>query len=188
MIKNKHFQSDELRGQSFREEKFIHCRFSACTLRFTTFDSCTFSACDFVGCDPEDSTFTTCSFPESRINQLDLSRTFLKDCDFSSGLYVGTRFAQIAPNRRLVSFNLKGARFHHADLTQSVFEMCNLKEAEFASANLKLAIFHQSYLEKADFASANLDGTSFSRCRQKNTRLDIEGFISFGLTQGFIVA
>lgn len=187
MFKNKVFAATDLQGKEYIKQKFFHCQFSS-PLRFTSFTDCLFDTCDFTTSDPEDATFDNCRFPESRLSQLDLSRTYFRRCDFSRGIFIGTHFVQQDANHRQVRFNLSNAKFQASDLTQAVFDHVDLSWSDFAGSNLKLAILDHCQLNHTDFTSCTLEGTAFVDCAIKQAKLDFDGFVSFGRSHGFISA
>ena len=184
MFKNKVLNSPDLQGKEFTDLKFFHCQFRG-THRFASFTRCLFDTCDFTGADLEDATFDHCRFPESRLSQLDFSRTFFHACDYSSGIFIGAHFVQRDGNHRQVRFNLSNTKFLHSDLTQAVFDHVNLTWAEFTGSNLKLAIFDHSLLDHTDFTACDLEGTAFVDCAIKQAKLDFGGFVSYGRSKGF---
>ena len=65
--------------------------------------------------------------------------------------------------------------------------MCNLKKVNFHQSVLENAVFGRCDLEEADFSQAKIAGCGFSDCNIKKTYLDMNGFIDYGSSKGFVL-
>lgn len=83
--------------------------------------------------------------------------------------------------------NLKGCLFQKTNLENSVFAMCDLSGVDFSGANLQGVVFEKCDLTGTDFSDCNLNGTGFGSSKIDKTILDVEGFISFGNSKGFVL-
>ena len=84
-------------------------------------------------------------------------------------------------------FNLTKSVFDSADLSGTIFFLCELKEASFRNANLENVVFERCNLKGASFINANIGGINFTDCKIEDTKLDLDGFVSFGNSKGFVL-
>lgn len=84
-------------------------------------------------------------------------------------------------------FDFTHVNFKESDLAESIFSFCDLREANFQKSNLENVIFERCDLKHSKLTSANITGANFSDSNIEGTILDIEGFISFGNSKGFIL-
>jgi uncharacterized protein YjbI with pentapeptide repeats len=84
-------------------------------------------------------------------------------------------------------FELSNSLFEKADLTGTIFSLCELKEINFQKANLENAVFDKCNLTRANLIDTNINGTTFNDCKIENTILDLEGFITYGNSKGFML-
>jgi fluoroquinolone resistance protein len=187
--KDKDFTGDNIKGQEFIDCRFINCKFAGANLRFTSFNKCTFISCDLSLVLFDLTSFVKCSFLESKLSNLDFSGVQIKECDFSKAIMRGCVLQQLKPGSKneKKKFNLFGSRFSEADLSGVVFFFCDLKAVDFKHANLENAVFERCSLKEVSLISANICGTNFSDSKMENTKLDLDGFITFGNSKGFIL-
>lgn len=84
-------------------------------------------------------------------------------------------------------FNLCKSSFEEADLTGTIFFFCDLKNANFQSATLNDVVFEKCNLRNVNFIGASIVGTNFTNSRIENILLNVEGFLAFGNSKGFIL-
>jgi uncharacterized protein YjbI with pentapeptide repeats len=113
----------------------------------------------------------------------------IKACDFSKTIMrnCGLQQLKIGSKNERRKFDLSTSKFEETDLSGSVFYFCDLKKVNFKKANLERVIFEKCNLKEANLTDANLSGINFSDSKIENTVLDIEGVISFGNSQGFVL-
>lgn len=183
------FTGDEVRGREFIDSEFIRCRFISTNLRFTSFTNCIFQTSDLSSIIFDLTSFVKCSFPESKLSNLDFSEVQLKECNFTSVIMKNCILQQIktGSNSEKKKFDLSHALFRNADLTGTIFFLCSLKAANFHKANLETAVFENCDLREANLIQAHIAGTTFVNSKIEKTLLDLEGFITFGNSKGFVL-
>jgi uncharacterized protein YjbI with pentapeptide repeats len=65
--------------------------------------------------------------------------------------------------------------------------MCNLEKVNFQKSILESSVFERCNLEEADFTQAKISNCGFSDCQIKKTYFDMNGFIDFGNSKGFVL-
>ncbi len=135
----------------------------------------------------EGTNFTGCSFPESKLSDLNLYHVTFRDCDFSDSVLRNCVFQRLQGPRSPATkkFDLSTCSFHGADLTGSVFMTCDLTTIDFGGAVLERVAFDRCMVKHTDFTGAMMDGVRFTDCRIEKARLDLQGFISVGQSIGF---
>lgn len=68
-----------------------------------------------------------------------------------------------------------------------MFIKCKLDKVNFREANLEKVIFDHCSLSKADLSGAKIEGISFEGSTIETTYLNLEGFLSFGISKGFVL-
>lgn len=68
------------------------------------------------------------------------------------------------------------------------FANCNLSGMNLTHINLEKAVFDYCKLRGTNFTDSNTTGVTFQNCQINKTILDLEGFIQFGLSKGFILS
>jgi uncharacterized protein YjbI with pentapeptide repeats len=130
-----------------------------------------------------------CSFPDSKLSNLDFSQVQMKECNFFKTVMKNCVLQQLkagSKNERK-KFNLCKSSFVEADLTGTIFFFCDLKDANFQKATLDDVVFEKCNLQNANFKGASIVGINFTNSKIENTILDIEGFLSFGNSKGFVL-
>ncbi len=183
--KNKIFKS--LKGEDFSKTKFENCKFQG-EISFTSFKECKFISCDFSNALLRLSSFTNCSFSLSKLSNLDFGNVSVNDCDFSNAVFENTIFQKISGKFNRKKFDLRSCKFENVDLVSSVFSFCNLEKVSFKNSDLRQAVFELCDLKETNFSQANIEATSFRDCTIDRTILDLEGFIKFGSSKGFILS
>ena len=183
------FVKDELKGQTFESCEFIKCRFANASFRFTSFKKCIFQTCDLSSNIFDVTTFSGCSFPESKLSNLDFTQTHLEGCDFKGAIMKYCVFQSMKPGSTFQrkKMDLKTCTFKSADLTGSVFNHCDLSCVSFSGANLESTVFEACFLKEANLSGASIQGTNFTLSKLDHTVLDIDGFIAFGNSKGFVL-
>ncbi len=82
---------------------------------------------------------------------------------------------------------LPGCSFPRSNLSSCYFANCDLSSLKLTDINLEKAIFDFCKLTNTDFSGSVTTGVSFQNCRISHTTLDLEGFIQFGLSKGFVL-
>jgi uncharacterized protein YjbI with pentapeptide repeats len=184
---DKTYTGDELAGQQFVDARFSHCLFPDTNLKFTSFRNCTFTGCDLSGVILDGTNFTSCSFPECKLSNLNFFSVAFAKCDFSNAVMQNCVFEHLRAGGKSLAtkFNLTSSKFADTDLTGSVFFLCDLTDAKFGRSRLERTTFDRCTLKRTDLTGATMDGIRFIDCKMENTILDVEGFISFGLANGF---
>jgi uncharacterized protein YjbI with pentapeptide repeats len=120
---------------------------------------------------------------------LDFSGAQIKDCDFTKTIIRGCVLQQYKTGSKneKKKFDLTSSKFIEADLSGAVFFFCELKGVSFKHANLESAVFERCNLQEANLINANISGTNFSDSKMGNTKLDLDGFITFGNSKGFVL-
>jgi uncharacterized protein YjbI with pentapeptide repeats len=90
-------------------------------------------------------------------------------------------------NNEKKKFDLSSSIFTETELAGTIFFLCELKGVNFQKANLENVVFDKCNLKEANLTNANIRGTNFTDSRMENTILDIEGFVIFGNSKGFIL-
>ncbi|MFC1600577.1 pentapeptide repeat-containing protein [Patescibacteria group bacterium] len=85
-----------------------------------------------------------------------------------------------------VKFSLKKCTFEKTDLSRAVFVKCDLKNVSFAESLLKDAVFDSCWLEEAVFRGADIAGCGFENCKIDKTVLDMNSFLQYGRSKGFV--
>jgi uncharacterized protein YjbI with pentapeptide repeats len=65
--------------------------------------------------------------------------------------------------------------------------MCNLEKVNFQKSVLENSVFEKCDLEETDFTDAKILRCGFSDCLIKNTFLNMDGFIDYGGSKGFVL-
>jgi len=182
------FSGDGLDGQHHVDSRFLHCSFPDATLKFATFRRCRFVGCDFSSVSYDGTGFSDCSFPESKLSDLNLFHVGFTDCDFSGAVLRNCVFQRLTADKRSPAkkFDLSSCVFEGTDLSGTVFFLCDLSGVNFRRATLERATFDRCVLKKADFVGAAMDGIRFIDCKIEKTILDLQGFIRYGQSNGFI--
>jgi len=131
--------------------------------------------------------FVGCSFPETKLSNLDFSDVSVKNCNFAHAIIKYSVFEQrrSGTKNERKTFNLSKVVFDETELTGTIFSSCNLEGAGFQKANLESVVFEKCNLKEANLGGANISGTNFSDSKIDHTILDFEGFITFGNSKGF---
>jgi serine/threonine-protein kinase len=133
--------------------------------------------------------FMHCSFPESKLSNLDFSQVKIKDCNFTNAILKNCVFQQqkTGSKNEKKKFDLSHTSFEHADVSRTLFYLCELTKANFQNANLEDAVFDKCDLKGANLSGANITGANFATAKIEKTILDVEGFITFGISKGFVL-
>lgn len=184
MNKISHFQ-----GETFSYQKISGTDFTNIDLKFSSFNHCQFFSCNFTQAKFNSTLFTDCQFVDSCFSGIDFSTINLKKCLFKNTLINLVTFQQIKNNfsHELVKFNLNKIIFENCDLTESLFNFCQLIDSKFINCNLSQTVFKKSDLTRADLSGSQLEGTIFSESTLHQTKLDLNGLIQFGQSQGFVL-
>ncbi len=185
--KDQVFSADEIKGKEFIDCEFENCRFVSTNLRFTSFKNTNFLTCDLSSAAFDLTSFVSCKFPESKLSNVDFSEMQIKDCDFSNSILRNCVFQQLKPGSKneKEKFDLSRINFENAQLQSALFSFCDLKEANFRGADLESVVFEKCKLKETNFTGANISGTNFSDSSIDGAILDVDGFISFGVSTGF---
>lgn len=184
MNKISHFQ-----GETFSHQKISGTDFTNIDLKFSSFNHCQFFSCNFSQANFNATLFSDSHFTDSCFSGVDFSALNLKKCIFTNTLINLATFQQIKNNfgHELIKFSLNKIIFENCDLTESLFHFCQLVESKFINCNLYQTVFKKSDLTKADLSGSQLQGTIFSESILHQTKLDLNGLIQFGQSQGFIL-
>jgi len=187
--RNKVFTEAEIKGKNFEEDTFSGCKFLDISFRFANFTSCEFRFCDFTGSFFDIVSFTKCNFPETKLSNFDFSGTQITSCDFSKAVMVNCIFQQLktGDKNRRKKFSLRKSVFEAAELTSTVFILCNLGAVSFQNAKLKGVVFEKCDLTQADLSGADINGSNFEGSKIGKTKLNLDGFIKFANSKGFIL-
>lgn len=190
IYKKKIFTEKDVHGRDFNDSVFETCKFVGITFRFTNFNDCKFESCDFSESIFDSIGFSGCKFPDSKISFLDFGTTSVINCDFGQAVAEGCIFQKlkIGSKSERRNFDLRSCNFQNTDLKSSIFIMCNLSKLKFTNSVLENAVFERCNLEETDFQNAKLSACGFNDCILKKTILDINGFIDFGASKGFILS
>jgi len=111
------------------------------------------------------------------------------NCDFVDAVAEGCIFQKLKAGSKSErrKFDLRTCNFQNTDLKSSIFVMCNLAKLKFTNSILENAVFERCDLEETDFRIAKILGCAFVDCNIKNTLLDVNGFIDYGVSKGFIL-
>lgn len=173
----------------FINSNFESCKFINLTFKFTNFESCTFVNCDFSGSLFESAGFSGCSFPETKLSYIDLGTVSIFNCNFHKAVAENCIFQKlkIGSKTERLTLDLRSCNFRESNLKGSIFVKCNLAKTVFDLANLENTVFESCNLEEADLTETKIAGAGFVNCRVKKTYLDVNGFIDFGSSQGFVL-
>jgi len=187
--KNKVFTKEELKSITVEDATFIHCIFAGAYLRFSSFLRCTFTECDFSQVMFDMTNFTSCTFKESKLSYLDFSEVALKTCKFSHARMVGCVFHTFKSGAKNIpaQCDLRSCMFEESDLSETVFIRCNCSKVNFRYTNLSHVVFEKCDLTEADMNGATVSGTNFELSKIDRTILNIDGFITYGVSKGFVV-
>lgn len=187
--KDRIFTSDEVRGKDFEDVTFTKCTFSGTQLRFTSFTHCKFDTCDLSGSFLDSTHFSHCSFPGSRLSFLDFATATLKECNFTHTIMNECIFQQLKDGSKSEQkkFDLQGCTFEQANLSGSIFVFCVLTSVSFASSSLNKAVFERCKMRDTNLAGCELVGANFDTSTVQNAVLDINGFITYGNSKGFVL-
>jgi len=119
-----------------------------------------------------------------------LRKSLLKKCSFKDSKRLVNSIFQtfkIVDKNKLEKTDLTDCLFQNCDLSNSVFIKCTLKEVSLAGSKLDGAIFERCNLEKSNLVGASIGGTRFDNCIIRNTKLELNEFIQFGVSKGFIL-
>jgi len=188
VFKNEIFTQESLEGNDHDNSEFLACRFIG-DFKFLNFNKCKFTDCDLSQAIFATTSFTECSFPGTKLNNLDFGDIGIFSCNFSKGVMENCIFQKVVGkgNSKRKSMDLRGCLFEETDLNRSVFAFCNLEEVSFSKSNLESVVFELSNLKKTNFSKSNINGATFENCKIDETILDIQGFISFGSSKGFVL-
>ena len=178
--KHKNFSGNEINGQDFEDSVFEHCNFLG-DIRFAGFLKCKFVSCDLSGALFNTTHFTNCSFPGSKLSNIDFSDVNIENCNFSGSVMENCIF------KKKKKFNLKSNFFEDTNLQRSVFVFCDLTKMKFSGSDLTGTVFERCDLTETNFTGAKLNGTNFEDCKIAKTILDLNGFLSFGSSKGFVL-
>ena len=130
------------------------------------------------------------SFPESKLSDLDFCDAQIKECDLGGAVINNSIFQQFKDSAKNIrkEFNLMDNKLENSDLSNSIFIKCNLKGVSFVNSNLSNTVFEKCNLENADFTQAEITGIRFEDSKIQNTKLDIDGFVKFGNSKGFVLS
>ncbi len=187
--KDEIFSADELKGQEVAEYQFVNCRFIGTNLRFSSFTNCEFRSCDLSSILSDMTSFENCRFPESKLNGLDFAEIQLKQCNFTAAVMKNCIVQQMKAGckNEKKKFDLSHTAFDEAELSGTIFFWCELRNASFQHANLENVVFDRCDLKQANFTSAITRGTNFTDSKIENTILNVEGFLAFGNSKGFVL-
>jgi len=187
IVRSKVFSEEDIGGHDFSDTIFESCKFTGITLKFVNFTKCVFKSCDFSGSFLELVGFSGCTFPDSKLSSLDFGDTSLSDCNFEGAVAENCIFQKLkGPSKSdLKKFILKSCRFSSVSLARSVFVFCDLEDVSFENSDLTESIFERCNLKETNFNGAKIEGTGFKDSKIENTILDINGFVDYGISQGF---
>jgi len=183
------YAEEDVGGESFDNVKFVNCRFCGINLRFTSFSKCAFDNCDLSGSAFESVNFSNCKFIESKLSFIDFAEIALKGCSFEKCVMENCIFQQFknsSKNERK-KLNFRNFSFNEVNLTGSVFAFCDLDEASFERSNLVAVVFERCSLKNTNFSGSDIEGAVFETCLIKGAKLDIDGFLKFGASHGFVL-
>jgi fluoroquinolone resistance protein len=189
ITKKKVFLHKEIQGEDFEDTAFQSCKFIGLSFKFVNFQNCTFKNCDFSESRFDFVGFSNCSFSESKLSFLDFSNTSVQNCDFANSVAENCVFQKLkggSKNERK-NFDLRSCNFEGANLNGTIFVICNLKKVNFQKSILENAVFERCDLEETDFTLAKIAGCGFSDCNIKKTYLDMNGFLDYGNSKGFVL-
>ena len=180
---------NELKGEQIRDGKFIACRLAGANLKFSSFTKCVFEDCDFSGVVFEGTSFEECSFPGSKLSNLDFAPTTLIKCDFRGAVVENSVFQHYKTGTKdeLVRYDLRECRFDQATLLNTVWIKCDLAGVDFDGSKLAGVIFDRCKLTKAKLVGADITGVNFEGSIIDHTELDIQGFVQYGNSRGFVM-
>lgn len=190
MYKNLALSKDEFKGQRVDGKKFEACHFRGVVMRFSEFNKCEFVGCDFSGCTFDQTWFSTCSFPESKLSNQDFREVEFEKCDFKNAVVVNSVFQKFrnGETRERRKWDLRSCKFVETDLSGTVFAYCVLTKLKFERSLLERTVFENCDLRGADFTNANISGASFEKSLLSEVILDIDGFIKYGNSKGFVLS
>jgi uncharacterized protein YjbI with pentapeptide repeats len=180
IYKNKTFTQNDLKGKDFNGDTFEHCIFVG-EIKFVNFSECIFKNSDFSQGLYNIVSFFDCSFPDSKLSNIDFSNISIENCDFTDSILENCVL------RKKKKFNLKSVTFENTKLSGAVFVFCNLEGQKIKNCDLTSVVFERCNLKNTDFTESKIDGIGFEDCNIENTVLDLNGFISYGNSKGFIV-
>jgi hypothetical protein len=116
--------------------------------------------------------------PIIKLNQADLSHSFLIDAHLSGANFSGAYlfesflFGAALVNANLIETNLQGAHMDRAKLSEAKLNKANLIDATLFMANLVGANLSDASLDGATLSNANLSGANLSGAYLGNAKLD----------------
>ena len=188
--KNSIFTMQDLCGKDFNHDQFVHCIFPKTGLRFINFLNCTFTMCDFSNCHFEIVSFVECAFSESKLSYVNFSGVYIQACDFSSALMSDCVFEQLKEGSTFEKkkIDLRDCKLNKTQLNGTVFILCDFRKVVFQEVNLEKAIFDKCNLIETSFSGCTIKQTNFDSSKLGKTLLDIEGFLEYGASKGFLLS
>jgi fluoroquinolone resistance protein len=187
--RNKIFQENGIGGEDFESCEFKNCKFININIRFTSFAASKFVNCDFGESSFDAVNFTNCEFIESKLSYIDFSSISLKNCKFDSCQMLDCIFQRYksASGGERKRLNLKSFVFEKCGLAGSAFVFCDLTDASFEGSKLNGVVFEKCDLTAVSFIGADIEGAGFENCKISKTKLDMDGFLKFGASKGFVL-
>ena len=133
--------------------------------------------------------FFRCTFPETKLSNLDFSGVSFRECNFAGSVIENSIFQQFKDANKIIrkKFNLTSCKFENTNLTGSIFALCILDDINFKNSKLNNCVFEKCNLTQASLSTAEVVGVNFEGSKIDRTALDINGFINFGNSKGFIL-
>jgi len=178
--KNKVFKDGDLKEQDFDGDIFDSCKFTK-NVRFVNFTDCKFKTCDFSAAIYNIVNFSNCKFIDCKLSGIDFNDIGISQNTFENCVMENCVF------QKKKKFILKTNRFINTNLSKSAFVFCDVSKMSFENCDLTSTIFERCDLTETNFSSTKVDGTGFENCKINKTILDVNGFISYGNSKGFVL-
>jgi len=187
IYKNHQFQAEGLKGKDFESDEFVSCKFTG-EINFVNFLNCKFKTSDLSQAICNIVSFTNCQFPESKLSNLDFGEINISNCDFSNSVMESCVLQKLISKNNRKKLDLKNMIFQNTSLKGSVFIFCDLKKADLAGSDLTQTNFENCNLKETNFIGCNINGANFENCIIDKTVLDMDGFIKYGNSKGFVLS
>ena len=146
MIKDAVYSSEQIKGQTFSDERFQNCKFSLQQFKFTVFENCTFDFCDFSNALLNSTSFENCSFSECKLSWINFKDTNLIKCNFKKSVLFLVAFllgssAFAAGAVRTISVSDMAEKIDQRRVGEANFLLIDLRnEVDYAKGHLPGAV------------------------------------------------
>jgi uncharacterized protein YjbI with pentapeptide repeats len=179
--KSKTFLEKDFEDIDFAGDEFWHCEFVG-EIRMAIFKECKFVSCDFRKVMFLNGNIDRCRFVDCQIAGVSFEKMVVnlvefENCVLKESIFGDPKSGSDMKKSSFLRCDLESVIFYRLDLEKSNFEECEMKTASFESCDLRLVKMTRS----------NLNGINWGKSKINKTTIDLNGFLSIGMSLGFVL-